>query len=252
MNIAVLRHRCLVGRAVATAWPEPGHITVGTRDPRSTLVSHRARRRSAGVRHLGHQYPRIGLRDRRRGGGRRARRQRHERRVTLDGLRLAGEQYLDGKVLVTIANPLDFRTARPRPPFVMDTDSLGEQVQRIVPASRRERPSTRSNADLMVRRTPPPRVDACRATTRTRRDVVTGLLKRLRQPPTSSTSVTHLHRPAAPEMLPPVWLRLWGALGKRRRPTSRSGGRELPVCLRTRSAARSQAHTTRNPRPDGA
>jgi 8-hydroxy-5-deazaflavin:NADPH oxidoreductase len=55
---------------------------------------------------------------------------------SLDALGAAGEQNLDGKVLVDIANPLDPSSGVPPSLFVSNTDSLGEQIQRAFPGAR--------------------------------------------------------------------------------------------------------------------
>jgi 8-hydroxy-5-deazaflavin:NADPH oxidoreductase len=54
-------------------------------------------------------------------------------------LELAGEENLSGKVLIDIANPLDFSQERPPSLFVSNTDSLGEQIQRRFPQARSSR-----------------------------------------------------------------------------------------------------------------
>src|SRR5438034_136510 len=46
--------------------------------------------------------------------------------ASLEALRLAGEANLAGKVLVDVANPLDFSHGLPPTLIVKDTDSLGE------------------------------------------------------------------------------------------------------------------------------
>lgn len=48
-------------------------------------------------------------------------------------LRSAGIENLDGKVLVDVANPLDFSNGMPPSLSVCNTDSLGEQIQREFP-----------------------------------------------------------------------------------------------------------------------
>ena len=53
---------------------------------------------------------------------------------SIASLEAAGEEYLAGKVLVDIANPLDFSQGMPPSLFVSNTDSLGEQIQRRFPA----------------------------------------------------------------------------------------------------------------------
>ncbi len=52
---------------------------------------------------------------------------------SLDALKLAGESNLNGKILVDIANPLDFSKGNPPSLSVSNTDSLGEQIQRAYP-----------------------------------------------------------------------------------------------------------------------
>ena len=53
--------------------------------------------------------------------------------VSLEALKLAGASNLGGKVLVDVANPLDFSKGMPPTLTVCNTDSLGEQIQRAFP-----------------------------------------------------------------------------------------------------------------------
>ena len=46
---------------------------------------------------------------------------------------MAGAENLKGKVLIDIANPLDFSRGMPPSLLVCNTDSLGEQIQRAFP-----------------------------------------------------------------------------------------------------------------------
>ena len=52
---------------------------------------------------------------------------------SLEALKMAGESNINGKVLVDIANPLDFSRGNPPSLSVSNTDSLGEQIQRAYP-----------------------------------------------------------------------------------------------------------------------
>jgi hypothetical protein len=52
---------------------------------------------------------------------------------TLEAPKLAKEGNLNGKVLIDILNPLDFSRGAPISLTVSNTDSLGEQVQRMLP-----------------------------------------------------------------------------------------------------------------------
>jgi predicted dinucleotide-binding enzyme len=55
--------------------------------------------------------------------------------ATQDALRLAGPENFDGKVVIDATNPLDYSSGTPRL-SVGFSDSLGEQVQRWIPAAR--------------------------------------------------------------------------------------------------------------------
>jgi len=70
--------------------------------------------------------------------------------TSLDALRLAGEKNLSGKVLVDIANPLDFSKGMPPSLTVCNTDSLGEQIQRAFPGAKVVKTLNTMNAYLMV------------------------------------------------------------------------------------------------------
>ena len=52
---------------------------------------------------------------------------------SLEALRAAGAANLDGKILIDIANPLDFSKGMPPTLSVFGDDSLGEQIQRELP-----------------------------------------------------------------------------------------------------------------------
>jgi 8-hydroxy-5-deazaflavin:NADPH oxidoreductase len=56
--------------------------------------------------------------------------------VSLEELEQAGEDNLNGKVLIDIANPLDFSKGMPPSLSVSNTDSLGEQIQRKFPEAK--------------------------------------------------------------------------------------------------------------------
>jgi 8-hydroxy-5-deazaflavin:NADPH oxidoreductase len=56
--------------------------------------------------------------------------------ATLDAVRMAGVDAFDNKVVIDTTNPLDFSKGMPPTLFVGTTDSLGEQVQRLIPRAR--------------------------------------------------------------------------------------------------------------------
>jgi len=56
--------------------------------------------------------------------------------VSLEALKAAGAQNLQGKVLVDVSNPLDFSKGMPPTHSVCNTDSVGEQIQRAFPTAK--------------------------------------------------------------------------------------------------------------------
>lgn len=70
--------------------------------------------------------------------------------ASVEALRLAGEKNLNGKILMDIANPLDFSQGVPPSLFVSNTDSLGEQIQRAFPQVKVVKTLNTLNAVLMA------------------------------------------------------------------------------------------------------
>jgi predicted dinucleotide-binding enzyme len=69
---------------------------------------------------------------------------------TLDALAAAGEENLRGKVLIDVANPLDFSKGMPPTLFVFGEDSLGEQLQRAFPETKVVKALNTVNCQVMV------------------------------------------------------------------------------------------------------
>jgi 8-hydroxy-5-deazaflavin:NADPH oxidoreductase len=152
MRIAVLGTG-MVGRAIAGKLSELGHeVVVGTRDPAATLArqepdfygnppfaawqaEHPAVRLAGLADAAAHGEVVV---DATAGA------------AALEALRLAGEANLDGKVLVDVANPLDFSQGMPPSLSVVNTDCLGECIQREFPAARVVKTLNTVNAMVMV------------------------------------------------------------------------------------------------------
>ena len=56
--------------------------------------------------------------------------------ASLEALKAAGARNLEGKILVDVANPLDFSKGMPPTFSVCNTDSLAEQIQRAFPTAK--------------------------------------------------------------------------------------------------------------------
>ena len=70
--------------------------------------------------------------------------------VSLEALQLAGRENLSGKILVDVANPLDFSGGMPPTLSVCNTDSLGETIQRQFPDVKVVKALNTLNCQLMV------------------------------------------------------------------------------------------------------
>ncbi|MBX3239272.1 MAG: NAD(P)-binding domain-containing protein [Chitinophagaceae bacterium] len=72
--------------------------------------------------------------------------------VSLDVLRSAGAENLSGKILIDISNPLDFSRGMPPTllPGLVNTYSLGEAIQDLLPATRVVKTLNIVNCEVMV------------------------------------------------------------------------------------------------------
>ena len=69
---------------------------------------------------------------------------------SLNALEHAGHENLKNKVLLDVSNPLDFSKGMPPSLWVSNTDSLGEQIQRLFPETKVVKSLHTMNAYLMV------------------------------------------------------------------------------------------------------
>ncbi len=70
--------------------------------------------------------------------------------ASLEALKAAGAKNLQGKVLVDVANPLDFSKGMPPTLSVCNTDSVGEQIQRTFPTCKVVKTLNTVTAAVMV------------------------------------------------------------------------------------------------------
>ncbi len=134
--------------------------------------------------------------------------------ASLAALGAIGTEHLAGKVIVDVANPLDFSQGFPPTLSVKDTDSLAEQIQRAFPGARVVKSLNTVTAAVMV--DPASLGDgdttifAAGDDAEARQQVI-GLLRELGWQ--DIVELEGLHNARGLEMWLPLWARLMGALG---------------------------------------
>jgi predicted dinucleotide-binding enzyme len=133
--------------------------------------------------------------------------------ASLEALKMAGAQNMKGKILVDVANSLDFSKGMPPTLGVCNTISLGEQIQNAFPEVRVIKTLNTTNCKLMVSPSTVPGdhdIFICGNNAEAKEQVI-GLLKK----GFGWKSVLDLGDISAArgtEMLLPIWLRLMGVL----------------------------------------
>jgi predicted dinucleotide-binding enzyme len=133
--------------------------------------------------------------------------------ASLDALRTAGRGDLAGKVLIDVANPLDFSRGMPPTLTICNTDSLGESIQREFPETRVVKALNTCNCRIMVN---PGLVRGdhdlfiCGNDARAKAQV-TSLLHEFGW--RSIIDLGDITNSRATEQLLPIWIRLYGLYG---------------------------------------
>ncbi|MGW1892754.1 NADPH-dependent F420 reductase [Streptomyces sp. NPDC002004] len=135
--------------------------------------------------------------------------------VSLDALHAAGAPNLDGKILVDIANPLVFSQGMPPALDPVNTDSLGERIQRTFPGAKVVKTLNTMNCRVMV---DPGRVKGEHNVFVSGDDAgakraVIGLLTSFGWSEQDVVDLGDITTARGAEMLLPIWLRLWGVIG---------------------------------------
>jgi len=135
--------------------------------------------------------------------------------ASLEALEAAEAKNLAGKVLIDVANPLDFGQGMPPTLSVCNDDSLAERIQREFPDARVVKALNTVNASVMVR---PGSLGEltnlflCGNDDDAKRQV-TGLLQSFGWAEGRVLDLGDITAARGPEMYLPLWLRLYGALG---------------------------------------
>ena len=135
--------------------------------------------------------------------------------ASLEALAAAGAANLDGKVILDVANTLDFSNGYPASLSVVNTDSLAEQIQRAYPAARVVKSLNTMNCQVMV---DPGSVPGEHAVFVSGDDpaakaTVAELLSELGWPPSAIWDLGSLSTARGVEMILPLWLSIMRKLG---------------------------------------
>ena len=203
MRIAVIGTGS-VGRTLAQAFQRAGHdVVVGTRDPDETAGREEWVGLDVPLQQLALVAADADVVVNATNGS-----------ASLAALGEVGSDHLSGKVLIDVANPLDFSQGFPPTLSVKDTDSLAEQIQRAFPEARVVKALNTLNAAVMV---DPGSVGEGDTTVFAAgddagaRDLVVGLLRELGW--VDIIEFDDLSNARGLEMWLPLWVRLMGPLG---------------------------------------
>ncbi|MFE2287656.1 NADPH-dependent F420 reductase [Streptomyces sp. NPDC059443] len=200
----------IVGRTIATRLLSLGHeVVIGTRDPEATLArgdyaEWQAAQPQAGLTGFAEAARQGEVLVNATGG-----------RVSLAALTEADAAHLDGKILIDIANPLDFSHGFPPGLDPVDSDSLGELIQRTFPGLRVVKTLNTMSCQVMV---DPARVPGDHTVFLSGEDAeakkaVRELLDSFGWGDHTVIDLGGIETARGTEMLLPIWLRLMGALG---------------------------------------
>jgi predicted dinucleotide-binding enzyme len=134
--------------------------------------------------------------------------------ASVDALEAAGRENLDGKVLVDVANPLDFSRGMPPTLAFCNDDSLGERIQAAFPQARVVKALNTMNCAVMVdpARVPGDHVVFVSGEDKDAKAEVAGLLESFGWPPERIVDLGGIRAARGTEMYLPLWLTLYGRL----------------------------------------
>ena len=135
--------------------------------------------------------------------------------ASLEALESVGADLLAGKVLIDVANPLQFSEGGPPTLSVCNDDSLGESIQRAFPEARVVKALNTMTAAVMVQPDLVPgahTVFICGDATDAKAQV-TGLLEEFGWPRAAILDLGDITAARGMEMYMALWLRIWGATG---------------------------------------
>ena len=135
--------------------------------------------------------------------------------ASLEALAMAGEANLHGKVLVDVANPLDFSGGMPPTLSICNDDSLGERIQAAFPETLVVKALNTMNCSVMVDpgRVPGEHVAFVCGENKGAKERIAGLLAEFGWPAGRIVDLGGIAAARGTEMYLPLWLALYGKLG---------------------------------------
>ncbi|MFF2361617.1 NADPH-dependent F420 reductase [Streptomyces sp. NPDC058122] len=135
-------------------------------------------------------------------------------RVALTVLRSAGAEHLDGKVVLDVSNPLTFEDGELRLSPV-ESDSVGEQIQREFPGARVVKSLNTVNCQVMVdpSRVPGEHQIFVSGDDETAKEQVTALLGEFGWPAERVFDLGGIRTARTVEMYVPLWVKLMQGIG---------------------------------------
>ena len=132
--------------------------------------------------------------------------------ASIEALRQAGDANLKGKIIVDIANPLDFSHGMPPSLSPGNTDSLGESIQRAFPETRVVKTLNTMNCFLMVNPSAVPGDHNVfvSGNDENAKTTVKEILRSFGWKQTNIIDLGDITTARGTEQLLPIWLRLYG------------------------------------------
>lgn len=135
--------------------------------------------------------------------------------ASVAALETISEQNLAGKILIDVANPLDFSKGMPPTLSIVNNDSLGETIQRQFPDLKVVKTLNTMNCFVMVNPaliSGPHNVFVSGNDAAAKQMVSMFLTEQFGWTPASIIDLGDITTARGTEQLLPIWIRLWGAL----------------------------------------
>lgn len=216
MNIAVIGTG-MVGQTIASKLKALGHeLSMGTRDVNETLKrTNKNQMTGQSFADWKNANPEIGLYNyadlktndvfvNATSGG-----------ASIEALNAVGKEKMQGKIILDIANPLDFSNGMPPSLSICNTDSLAEHIQKAFPESHVVKSLNTMNCFIMMNPSivPGEHNVFLSGNDNDAKKKISSLLKEIGWTASMIIDLGDITTARGTEMLLPIWLRLWGVVG---------------------------------------